>query len=320
MIRYARPTPSQCRALWSFRVVLTSCQPASAKCPPAASLPKIAASDSVGPFILVSPLSHCCSATLVHARPEVPRSRSPFATLLDAHYLFLSAGSSPTPPASIPPLQTPQPASAPTAGSRQAMAAHTLSLATATTTTTMTTTTTTATTVAPTPRPAKRVRYETSATTSPRPAAMSISFLLNTAPAAAATPPPPPMRILASCSDLLHFAAAATPPSPALDDASSSVSAPPAAGPTLYACAICAKTFKERGNMTKHVKSVHAASPRPFACRAPGCGKTFSFRDGLNRHTATVHDHVRAHSCPVAGCDKRFKQRSHAAKHVRSCH
>lgn len=85
-------------------------------------------------------------------------------------------------------------------------------------------------------------------------------------------------------------------------------------------CDLCNKTFKERGNMTKHKRSVHSSTPRQFVCKVSGCHKSFAFRDGLNRHTSTVHENVRAHKCPVEGCDKRFKQRSHCEKHLRTVH
>lgn len=147
-------------------------------------------------------------------------------------------------------------------------------------------------------------------------------------------------NMLSSCSDLLYFAVASHSrlrPLVAqneIEETSSEVSAESpksasanAANPRLSAvslspfqCNICLKIFKERGNMTKHRKSVHALSPRAFPCGLPGCKKSFAFRDGLNRHRATVHDCVRAYSCPVASCGKSFKQRSHAEKHVRSIH
>lgn len=149
-------------------------------------------------------------------------------------------------------------------------------------------------------------------------------------------------NILLSCSDLLYFAnTSKSRVRPGLahskiEETSSEVSAQSPREeirasccstirtvdefPSPVQCDICLKTFKERGNMTKHRKSVHGLAPRTFVCDVGGCKKSFSFRDGLNRHKATVHECRRAHMCPVDGCGKRFKQRSHAEKHVRSIH
>jgi uncharacterized Zn-finger protein len=84
-------------------------------------------------------------------------------------------------------------------------------------------------------------------------------------------------------------------------------------------CRLCSKLFRERGNVVKHYRSVHA-TVRPHVCAHPGCNKSFSFRDGLTRHTSTVHQGLRAHKCPHPVCPQMFKQRSHAKKHYRTVH
>jgi Zinc finger, C2H2 type len=97
-------------------------------------------------------------------------------------------------------------------------------------------------------------------------------------------------------------------------------SASTSATTSVLQCRLCSKRFRERGNVVKHYRSVHAIGPRPFACTAPSCSKAFAFRDGLTRHISTVHQGVRAHSCPQHHCPKMFKQRSHADKHFRTVH
>lgn len=85
----------------------------------------------------------------------------------------------------------------------------------------------------------------------------------------------------------------------------------------MIVCDQCAKTFVERGNLNKHISSVHLKE-RNKVCPEVGCGKSFSFRDGLVRHIAHVHENQRLHKCRL--CDKSFKQGSHLSKHMRSIH
>lgn len=85
----------------------------------------------------------------------------------------------------------------------------------------------------------------------------------------------------------------------------------------LLVCKRCSKTFVERGNLNKHITSVHLKE-RNKICPEPGCGKSFSFRDGLERHIAHVHQNRRQYKCEL--CDKAFKQSNHLAKHMRSIH
>lgn len=91
--------------------------------------------------------------------------------------------------------------------------------------------------------------------------------------------------------------------------ASGSTSAKP------FQCSSCDLGFKERGNLNKHIGSVHDKK-RTKLCHL--CGKTFAFRDGLTRHISNVHKNERKHACGL--CHRQFKQRSHLKKHMNTIH
>lgn len=82
-----------------------------------------------------------------------------------------------------------------------------------------------------------------------------------------------------------------------------------------FQCKECGRAFRERGNMNKHVLSVHRKQ-KSHQCTQ--CTKSFAFRDGLLRHISTVHENERRHKCQL--CHRQFKQLSHLVKHRRSIH
>ena len=82
-----------------------------------------------------------------------------------------------------------------------------------------------------------------------------------------------------------------------------------------HACMECGRSFKERGNLNKHLLSVHEKQ-KQHECER--CHKRFSFRDGLLRHMNQVHGNQRRHSCTI--CSQSFKQLTHLTKHVRCVH
>lgn len=82
-----------------------------------------------------------------------------------------------------------------------------------------------------------------------------------------------------------------------------------------YKCPKCGTGFRERGNLNKHILSVHEGQ-KHHECSY--CKKKFAFRDGLLRHISQVHNNERRHVCQL--CGQRFKQRTHLAKHRRSVH
>lgn len=82
-----------------------------------------------------------------------------------------------------------------------------------------------------------------------------------------------------------------------------------------FKCHECPRAFKEKGNLTKHIASVHEKK-KDHACGV--CGKRFAFRDGLLRHVSQVHMNERPYTCTT--CGQRFKQASHLAKHNKTIH
>ncbi len=83
----------------------------------------------------------------------------------------------------------------------------------------------------------------------------------------------------------------------------------------MFRCPECSRAFKEKGNMNKHVLSVHEKK-KTQVCQL--CGKTFAFRDGLVRHISHVHQNERRYKCEI--CNHHFKQLSHLAKHHKTIH
>lgn len=82
-----------------------------------------------------------------------------------------------------------------------------------------------------------------------------------------------------------------------------------------FQCKECRRAFKEKGNLNKHVASVHEKR-KTQAC--PHCSKLFAFKDGLVRHISQVHLNERPFHC--APCRQWFKQLSHLAKHNKTIH
>lgn len=82
-----------------------------------------------------------------------------------------------------------------------------------------------------------------------------------------------------------------------------------------FGCSFCTATFKAKGDMQRHVVSIHEQH-RPHACTQ--CTKSFSHRGHLNRHVQTVHLRQRKYGCEH--CDLRFLQQAHLTTHVRMVH
>jgi uncharacterized Zn-finger protein len=80
-----------------------------------------------------------------------------------------------------------------------------------------------------------------------------------------------------------------------------------------YPCLTCGKEFTQKGNMQKHVRTVHEKR-QDFAC--PLCGKKFGEAGHMKRHREAVHDGVR-HKCPVLYCGKTYAQRKECVSHLR---
>ena len=54
----------------------------------------------------------------------------------------------------------------------------------------------------------------------------------------------------------------------------------------LYTCMECGRRFTQKGNLKRHVMSVHKGD-RPFACNQ--CDATFGTKRNLSRHISAVH-------------------------------
>gem|GEM_PF-4834878 len=58
---------------------------------------------------------------------------------------------------------------------------------------------------------------------------------------------------------------------------------------TSHVCATCGKAFKKKGNLNRHIKTVHEKQ-KPFKCEH--CGRTFGQKEHLNKHIKVVHPQV----------------------------
>ena len=79
----------------------------------------------------------------------------------------------------------------------------------------------------------------------------------------------------------------------------------------IFKCQICFKTFPNRWNLNRHVKS-HTGE-KPFKCDHPKCGKSFSRKDNLKGHQVT-HSDKRPFKCQLCGSD--YKHKKSLRKHM----
>jgi len=71
------------------------------------------------------------------------------------------------------------------------------------------------------------------------------------------------------------------------------------------------------GSMASNVSDEHPSSGRDInGKQCPECRKCFSVKSKVVRHINTVHKNIRIHKCHM--CDKRFKEKGHLQKHLRS--
>ena len=80
---------------------------------------------------------------------------------------------------------------------------------------------------------------------------------------------------------------------------------------TSFACQICSKTFKWKGNLTTHVR-IHT---RPFTCLH--CNLKFATQKRLTEHEQ-VHSMERKYAC--SKCTYRFPTESFRRAHMTRCH
>eukprot|EP00171_Calliarthron_tuberculosum_P013792 IDg13792t1 len=82
-----------------------------------------------------------------------------------------------------------------------------------------------------------------------------------------------------------------------------------------HACGKCSKRFKMRGDLQRHVRTVHERK-KIYTCKT--CGKTFGHSGHLNRHNESVHLQLRRHKCAL--CGDQFFQASHLQSHIAHVH
>ncbi|XP_042174536.1 gastrula zinc finger protein XlCGF8.2DB-like [Oncorhynchus tshawytscha] len=75
-------------------------------------------------------------------------------------------------------------------------------------------------------------------------------------------------------------------------------------------CPVCAKTFKLKGYLSKHMRIHTGVGEKPFSCG--DCGKSFNLKGNLKNHMLT-HTGEKSFSC--ADCGKSFNQKGSLKKH-----
>jgi len=81
-----------------------------------------------------------------------------------------------------------------------------------------------------------------------------------------------------------------------------------------FACNLCDYKAKQSTNLNYHKKAKHSDC-NPFEC--PNCRKTFSDRSNLQRHIKSQHEGV-VYPCNV--CDYKAKQTTQLKAHIKSKH
>ncbi|KAF8138365.1 hypothetical protein EV363DRAFT_523939 [Boletus edulis] len=84
---------------------------------------------------------------------------------------------------------------------------------------------------------------------------------------------------------------------------------------SLWSCATCSKSFKRKGDLTRH-KAIHAGI-KPHICET--CGKGFAQFSGLKTHR-NVHTKAQPHTCGIGTCTKAFGDPSSRTRHRKETH
>ena len=80
-------------------------------------------------------------------------------------------------------------------------------------------------------------------------------------------------------------------------------------------CNDCGKTFSQKGDLNRHIRSVHEGK-KPFKCNI--CGTAFPYTHSLNRHLRSVHEGKKPFKCNV--CGAKFFQNDQLKVHIESVH
>lgn len=88
-----------------------------------------------------------------------------------------------------------------------------------------------------------------------------------------------------------------------------------------YVCHICNFRFHQAGGLRNHTRAVHLKE-KPYGCVWPGClrygERGFAARGDLTRHVSSVHKGERKFRC--GRCTMRFARRSVLVRHDRNIH
>mmetsp|Transcript_9661 Transcript_9661/g.25327 ORF Transcript_9661/g.25327 Transcript_9661/m.25327 type:complete len:325 (-) Transcript_9661:149-1123(-) len=82
-----------------------------------------------------------------------------------------------------------------------------------------------------------------------------------------------------------------------------------------HACEQCGVSFPQKSSLETHVKLVHLGQ-RPFQCAI--CSTAFGLAGDLNRHVQTVHEKKRPHKCVT--CNASFGLKNQLNKHIKIVH
>ena len=89
------------------------------------------------------------------------------------------------------------------------------------------------------------------------------------------------------------------------------------ATPPSFACGECDKTFTRRYQLDTHIKTKHSATPPSFTCDE--CGKTYTEKGHLNTHIKTKHS-ATPPSFACDECGKTFTQKGVLDRHIKAKH
>ena len=80
-------------------------------------------------------------------------------------------------------------------------------------------------------------------------------------------------------------------------------------------CSTCEKMFSTKGNLTKHVDSVHIKM-KPYSCKI--CDYACSVKADMLKHVESVHECKKPHVCTT--CGKMFSRKGNLNVHIDYVH